>query len=65
MIVTKFVPLIRGIVNEISDASSIALVGMLCASGVLLLLGNEHGAKKLAKNAFYGYLLIQIASKLI
>jgi hypothetical protein len=61
----KFIPVIKTFINELGELSWVALVAMLSVGGILMLMGNEFGAKKVCKNALYGFLLIQVASMLI
>jgi hypothetical protein len=64
-IADKIIPILRTLALELGKLSWVALVAMLCVGGVLLLMGNEHGAKKICKNAIYGFAVIQIASMLL
>ena len=61
----KFIPVIETFINELGELSWVALVAMLSIGGILMLMGNEYGAKKVCRNALYGFLLIQVASMLI
>ena len=64
-IADKIIPVLKSLTMELSKLSWVALVAMLCVGGVLLLMGNEHGARKICKNAIYGFAVIQIASMLL
>ncbi|TDT63445.1 hypothetical protein [Fonticella tunisiensis] len=61
----KIYSILTTLVYGISRISWIALVTMLCISGILLLIGNEHAARKLCRNALYGFGLIQLANMLL
>lgn len=61
----RLTPIFQTLVNELAAISWIAFVAMLCVGGVLWLMGNEYGAKKVSKNALYGFLLIQLAQMLV
>ncbi|QEK11718.1 hypothetical protein FQB35_04700 [Crassaminicella thermophila] len=61
----KLDPIFVDIVNEISSLSWKALVTVLVIAGILWLFGNEFGAKKVARNGIYGFLLIQVAAMLL
>lgn len=61
----KVLPVLNALVGEIAKLSWGALVAMLAIGGILMLVGNEHGAKKLLKNALYGFSLIQLASMIL
>ncbi|WFD12027.1 hypothetical protein [Tepidibacter hydrothermalis] len=60
----KIMPILRDIVNEIAEISWESLIAFLCISGILFLTGNEFGAKKVAKDAVYGWIIIQLANML-
>lgn len=64
-IADKIMPILSKLAAELAKISWIALVVMLMIGGVLMLMGNEHGAKKICRNAMYGFAIIQIASMLI
>lgn len=61
----KVLPILQTIVNELATLSWAGLVVMLCIGGVLIMMGNEFGGKKLCKNGLYGFIIIQIASMLL
>lgn len=56
---------LTSLVTGLSKISWIALIAMLCVAGILMIIGNEHGAKKLCRNALYGFILIQVSSMLL
>lgn len=62
---SKLMPIFKSLVDEIAKLSFMAFIAMICIGGVLLLIGNEHGARKLIKNAVYGFVVIQIANMLL
>lgn len=64
-IADKIMPILAKLATELSKISFAALVVMLMIGGILMLMGNEHGAKKLCKNAIYGFAIIQVASMLL
>lgn len=61
----KLTPILQTLVNELSAISWLAFIAMLCIGGVLWLMGNEYGAKKICKNALYGFIIIQVAQMLM
>ena len=61
----KLIPICDKISSEMARLSWPALVVMLMISGVIMLTGNEYGAKKIAKNAVYGWAIIQLANMLL
>ncbi|MEY8416347.1 hypothetical protein AAK964_08595 [Tissierella praeacuta] len=61
----KLIPIMSTLVNELAALSWIALVMMLAVGGILIMMGNEFGGKKVCKNGIYGFIIIQIASMLI
>jgi|LFRM01.1.fsa_nt_gb hypothetical protein len=61
----KLVPVLQSIISEITMISWLGLVTMISIGGVLMLTGNEYGAKKVCKHAIYGFILIQLANMLI
>lgn len=62
---TKLYSTLTSLVMNLSKISWVALIVMICIGGVLMLIGNEHGAKKLWRNALYGFCAIQLASMLL
>lgn len=60
----KAIPIFHDVVHEIGEISWEALIAFLCIGGILYLTGNEFGAKKVCKNAFYGWCIIQLANML-
>lgn len=60
----KLIPIFKTLVEELAALSWMAFIGMLCVGGVLWLIGNEFGAKKVCRNALYGFIIIQIAQML-
>lgn len=61
----KFIPLLRALITEIANISWVGLIAMLAVSGLLWMFGNEYSAKKLLRNAIYGFMIIQIANSLL
>lgn len=61
----KLMPIMQTLVNELAAISWVALIMMLAIGGVLIMMGNEFGGKKICKNGIYGFVIIQIASMLL
>ncbi len=61
----RLMPLLNTIVSEIAALSWVGLIAMIAIGGVLIMMGNEFGGKKICKNGIYGFVIIQIASMLI
>lgn len=61
----RLIPIMRTLVNELAALSWVALVTMLAVGGILIMMGNEYGGKKICKNGIYGFIIIQIASMLL
>lgn len=61
----KLLPILNTLINELAAISYAGLIVMLAVGGVLIMIGNEHGGKKVCKNALYGFIIIRLAAMLI
>lgn len=60
----KFMPILETLIKEVYEISWMGLISSLAIAGILMMLGNEFGAKKTIKAGVYGYIIITIASLL-
>lgn len=61
----KLIPILKTVVTEIANISWVGLIMMLAIGGMLWMFGNEYAAKKLLRNALYGFFIIQIANMIL
>lgn len=60
----KLMPVFKTLLHEVANLSWIAALAMIAVGGALFMFGNEFGAKKLCRNAIYGWIIIQIVNML-